>query len=66
MIEIGSWQTMDEKSMIGLQVEDDMTWQLAKIWTDNYQSLKNAHGLQNGTTHPNVILFRPNATVDGF
>lgn len=36
MIEIGSDQDFDDTSMLGLQVDDSLTWQLDKIWVDNY------------------------------
>eukprot|EP00347_Sterkiella_histriomuscorum_P002218 403369017 len=64
MIEIGSDQQVDGNSMIGLEVSEDLTWQISKIWNDNYAQINDKHGLVN-TTKPNILFFRPTKVVDG-
>jgi hypothetical protein len=51
--------------MLGIKIDDDQTWQLDKLWRDNYTQYSNAHGLVETTT-PNIIMIRPTKTVDGF
>lgn len=51
-------------SLLGVEVEESMSWQLDKIWTSNYDQFVDQSGILN-TTKPNVIMIRPLSLQDG-
>ena len=64
-IELGSNQSIGKSSLIGIEVDESLSWQLDKIWMTNYQTLNVAQGGVL-TTKPNVVMVRPTETQDGF
>lgn len=65
MVEFGSDRYVNMTSLKAIQVPDEMTWQLDKIWRQNYSLLNNSNGLIDTKT-PNVVFVRPSETPDGF
>jgi len=65
MVELGSDRYVNMTSLKAVQVPEEMTWQLDKIWRQNYSLLNNSNGLIDTKT-PNVVFVRPTETPDGF
>lgn len=51
--------------MLGIEVTEEETWQLSRLWQDNYETFIQTSGLYRTST-PNIIMVRPEKTSDDY